>query len=191
MNAFLLNGAPAVGDATDVVAAATAGMLGGAGWDVRTATLRDLTVADCTGCFGCWLKTPGECVIDDDGRAIAAAFVASDLAFYVTPISFGGYGSLLKSAVDRMVPLVSCFFQKIDGEVHHRPRYGRYPNFLAIGVLRDGCEAEGDVFRHLVARNAINFHVHKHEAVVLRPGLTPEVAAELVTRALATMEDDR
>jgi multimeric flavodoxin WrbA len=122
MNALLLNGAPASGDVTDAVATATGETLGGAGWNVQATTLRDVTVADCTGCFRCWLKTPGECVIDDDGRANAAAFIASDLAVCVTPISFGGYGSLLKSTVDRMVPLVTCFFQKVDGEVHHIAR---------------------------------------------------------------------
>ena len=37
-------------------------------WEVEPIELRDMQIANCIGCFGCWVKTPGTCVIDDDGR---------------------------------------------------------------------------------------------------------------------------
>ena len=32
------------------------------GWDVIS---DDGTIRPCIGCFGCWVKTPGQCVIHD------------------------------------------------------------------------------------------------------------------------------
>ena len=34
-------------------------------WDVITIVLEDKKIDYCTGCFGCWVQTPGECVIKD------------------------------------------------------------------------------------------------------------------------------
>ena len=31
------------------------------GHEVTTFTIRDLDIRYCIGCFGCWVKTPGEC----------------------------------------------------------------------------------------------------------------------------------
>ena len=63
MDVVVLNGARAkdtkVDEATDILQANLASA------NVSTYRLRDLKVADCLGCFGCWVKTPGQCVIDD------------------------------------------------------------------------------------------------------------------------------
>lgn len=32
----------------------------------------------CIGCFGCWLKTPGRCVIKDDFQTMGERLAASD-----------------------------------------------------------------------------------------------------------------
>jgi len=51
--------------------------------------LSNRTLGSCTGCFQCWLKTPGLCVIDDDGRLLAGKFIQSDLVVLLTPVTFG------------------------------------------------------------------------------------------------------
>ncbi len=119
---------------------------------------RDLRVAPCTGCFGCWTRTPGQCVIDDDARAVAAKVVGSDLYVVVTPVSFGSVGSLAKSVSDRLICLVLPHFKMIDGEVHHQPRYDRYPRYVALGTLPAPDPAQEALFRTLAERNAINLH---------------------------------
>lgn len=153
------------------------------GWSSDTIVLRDADVAPCTGCFGCWVRTPGICLIDDAGRRIARMAMAADFLLFVTPIVFGGYSSVLKKGLDRLIPVISPFFEKIDGEVHHRSRYSRYPHLVAIGTLpAPDPEAEG-AFATLLARNAINLRSPGHAAGVIHSGIS-SAAAEDVIREL-------
>ncbi len=58
---------------------------------------------------------PGECARDDDGRRVAREVIRSNLAVFLTPVTFGGYSSVLKGAVDRLIPLGSPFFARVGG----------------------------------------------------------------------------
>lgn len=62
---------------------------------------------------------------------------------------------------------------KIEGEVHHKPRYERYPRLMGVGVLPQPDEESERIFTTLVSRNAINLHALAHERspfVVALPG---------------------
>jgi hypothetical protein len=144
--------------------------LRGREWTVRSHVLRELEIAPCMGCFGCWIKTPGECVIADAGRDVARSIVQSDLLVYLTPIQFGGYSYELKKAVDRSIPTLSPLFYKVKGEVHHKKRYDRYPNLVAVGWSARPGDSEEEIFDTVVQRNAINMHARKAFSVVFRPG---------------------
>ncbi len=149
-----------------------------AGCEVESMTLRDMEVHHCVGCFGCWVQTPGECMIDDSAREVARTFIASDLVVFFTPVTFGGYSSELKKALDRIICLVSPFFERIHGEVHHRPRYRRYPRLLAVGMQPQPDRETEEIFTTLVARNAINLHAPAHAAVVVDSHQTTELVEE-------------
>lgn len=129
-----------------------------AGGHIHSVQLRSSFIAPCKGCFHCWIKTPGVCVIKDFGREVARMFVQSDLVVFLTPVTFGGYSSALKKALDRSICTVSPFFTKIDGEVHHKKRYDTYPNLLGIGVLPHSDPRQEEIFRSLLSRNALNMH---------------------------------
>ena len=154
-------------------------------WDATVLSLRELAVAPCLGCFGCWIKTPGECVIDDAGRDVARNIVGSDLVVYVTPIQFGGYSFELKKALDRSIPIISPMFRKIRGEVHHKKRYARYPRVLALGWLERGEGDEEDIFQELVQRNAINMHAPRALAEVFEIGVNEKTVTRRIEGALA------
>ena len=133
-------------------------------------TLRDIEIAPCIGCFNCWMKTPGECVFDDEQRKICTDIARSDLIILITPITFGGYSSELKKGLDRFIPVLLPFFRKYNGETHHPSRNGNEWNLLAVGTLpsKDG-EKEG-IFRDLVQRNSLNMHSEKRSSVILYKG---------------------
>ncbi|MBS4535314.1 flavodoxin family protein [Clostridium sp. D2Q-14] len=127
-------------------------------YEVNTVILYEEKIADCIGCFGCWIKKPGICVIDDYAHKIATMFINSDLIIYLTPVVFGGYSYQLKKALDRMIPLISPFFIKVDGEIHHKPRYKEYPSILGIGVMSEFEKEQVELFNDLIKRNSINLH---------------------------------
>jgi multimeric flavodoxin WrbA len=77
---------------------------------------------------------------------------------FLTPVTFGGYSSELKEAVDRLIPLVLPCFRTIDGEVHHVRRYDRYPSLLGLGLLPEPDAEQERIFRAVIERNAINMH---------------------------------
>ena len=179
MQAVILDGALRRDAITPTVAAHIHDILTGAAWIVETIALRDKKIAYCLGCFECWIKTPGQCKIDDEGRAVTAAMLTSDLVIYLTPLTFGGYSSELKKALDRSICLVSPFFTRIDGEVHHQPRYLHYPALLGVGI---GDAGQAQLFARLIERNAINLHAPMHAAVVVNS----DVDAAAIRTALHT-----
>ncbi|TFH42705.1 MAG: flavodoxin family protein [Chrysiogenales bacterium] len=98
-----------------------------AGHQVHRFVLRDMKVKPCTGCFACWVKTPGLCSIKDDGIEIARQFIASDHVIIASPLVMGFVSAIAKNAFDRNIPLVHPHLEDVDGEAHHKKRYDKYP----------------------------------------------------------------
>jgi hypothetical protein len=158
MKAVFFKGSPPAGrdPLSNRAAAAVSAAVKARGWDTKAFALAGMDIQPCRGCFSCWVKTPGRCVIHDDEEAILGATAASDRVIWLTPITFGGYSPELKKALDRIIPILLPFFAKVRGETHHPLRYPRPRRLLAIGTLKqEDADSEG-VFRHLVGRNALN-----------------------------------
>lgn len=169
----ILNGALPEDGFTDRLQGILASELAERGHRVQAWTLRDEKIAYCIGCFECWTRYPGLCRIDDTGREVTASIINSDLTVYLSPVTFGGYSSELKKALDRSICLILPFFLRVNGEVHHRPRYEKYPRLLGLGVLPAPDRDQEDLFRALLNRNAINLHAPANAAgfVYRRMGL--------------------
>jgi multimeric flavodoxin WrbA len=135
-------------------------------FEVEDILLKEKEIADCLGCFKCWVETPGICIIDDYGREAAARLINSELLVFLTPVIFGSYSYQLKKALDRMIPLISPYFKKVKGEIHHKKRYSKYPSILAVGIMEEINEAQSKIFKKLVERNYINFHSANFKAEV-------------------------
>lgn len=137
------------------------------GWNLESYKLSKEKIAACRGCYGCWLKTPGQCIIRDKGQEIAENVIKSDIVVLLTPVTFGGYSFHLKKAIDRLIPNILPFFMKINGEIHHQPRYQKNPKILALGYLPQHDEECERIFTTLVERNAINMHSPENHAEVI------------------------
>ena len=180
--AVILDGGLHPGDLTDQAFQALVPILKARGWSIESFRLREIEIAPCTGCFGCWIRTPGVCVIDDAARGIAEKIIASDLVVYLTPITFGGYSGELKKALDRTIPLILPFFKLYQGEVHHSPRYPRFPSIAFLGTLPRRDAGQEDLFEDLADRNALNMHPASYDVGILCEMSEP--TAETIERVL-------
>ena len=154
------------------------------GYTVERLDLGSMEIADCTGCFGCWTKTPGRCVVHDDGARAAELFATSDVVVLMTPIVFGGYSYHLKKALDRSICFALPFFKRIEGEVHHPRRYDIEQRLVAIGLLPRRDEAAQKVFSELVRRNCLNLQPVGWSAALVFTDERAELSAIAVKEAL-------
>jgi multimeric flavodoxin WrbA len=144
------------------------------GWDVEAIELKILDISPCSGCFRCWIKTPGICITNDVAREVSRKFVQSDLVVLLTPVTFGGYSSELKKALDRSLGIMLPYFTKIQGKTHHKKRYKSYPKLIALGTLPASNLQEEKIFKDLVSRNAKNAHSPSYASEVMINGESME-----------------
>jgi multimeric flavodoxin WrbA len=187
MKVLVLNGSRTEKEAINTVSDYLVDFLRINGHEVDVMVLRNEKIANCLGCFGCWLKTPGECVIKDAGSDLPRKVIQSDLVCLLTPVTFGMYSSELKKALDRFpCPVLLPFFAKINGEIHHAPRYDKYPALVAIGVLPNPDEESENTFSTLVGRNGINLHTKAISSIVYsndRPNLIKQKVFATLSKA--------
>ena len=111
----------------------------------------------CIGCFGCWLKTPGTCVIKDGFEHMGKRLSEVSEFVLISKATFGSYSSAVKNVLDRSISYVLPFFEIRNGEMHHGERYF---NELKISAVFYGrlTEAEKQTAESLVKANAVNLN---------------------------------
>ena len=80
-------------------------------------------IKPCTGCFGCWLKTPGRCVLKDGFDCIAPWFCEASEVTIISRCTFGGFSWFVKSCLDRCSGCALPLFEVDHGEMLHRARF--------------------------------------------------------------------
>jgi len=132
-------------------------LLAGQGHKVTRLNLRNMDLRGCNGCFGCWVKQPGECLLPDDGPILRHAIITADFHLIAAPLKMGFPSALLKTALDKSIPLIHPYFTVVHGEAHHRKRYSSYPR-IGMLIQREDCTDERDM--HIIvdtfARAALN-----------------------------------
>lgn len=77
--------------------------------EVETLELRQLNIQPCTGCLGCWTKTPGRCVRTDDMDQVYRAIGQADVIIESFPLYFYGVPGTLKTMTDRCLPYTKAY----------------------------------------------------------------------------------
>jgi multimeric flavodoxin WrbA len=158
MRIAILNGDPDSDSEFGKCVHSVARCLAASGHEVTTLDLVELDLKGCCGCWGCWVKTPGECARRDGSAEVCRAAISADLLVLASPITMGFTSALLKRAADQMIPLLHPYITLRGGEMHHRPRYGKYPALgLLLGAGAD-CDAEDvEITTAIWERTARNF----------------------------------
>ena len=81
------------------------------------------TMKPCVGCFGCWNKTPGECVIKDGYDNIGYLIHHAEEVTVISRYTYGGFSGSVKNVFDRSLAYVLPQFEIVNGESHHQKRY--------------------------------------------------------------------
>ena len=88
--------------------------------EISVVNVIDKHISPCRGCFGCWSKMDGHCVIKDDQNEILDLYRNADLVIWSFPLYCYAMPSHLKAVLDRTIPLVKMkMVQEDDGTVHH------------------------------------------------------------------------
>jgi FMN-dependent NADH-azoreductase len=105
-----------------------------AGANVELVNLREKKIKPCTGCYSCWIKTPGQCIQKDDVAEILAKLRSADLEVWSTPLYFFGPTGLVKNFLDRNLPLAEPFIIEKNGLCSHPLRNGNIRNIFFMSV---------------------------------------------------------
>ena len=132
--------------------------------DITYIDLTMNTINNCIGCFSCWVKTPGKCIIRDDAVKIYPLLAQSDNLIYVSKIKYGGYDSIMKTYLERTIPIQQAFIRLYHNETHHIQRNVNYKKatIIAYGDISD---LDKKLFEKLISRNAFNMNFESYNII--------------------------
>lgn len=134
------------------------------------------TIHSCVGCFDCWVKTPGTCIIKDDYQNMGELFSRCNELVIISRCYYGGYSPFVKNVLDRSISYILPYFTIRNKEMHHKSRYLKPIKISSIVYSKDITEKEMNTMESLVAANAINFNQKDYKVIFCE---SPENTAEL------------
>lgn len=122
MKVLVLNGSPK-SECSNTMCL-THAFLDGAGWlDAEIVDVAKVDIKACLGCFACWNKTPGKCVIKDGMDEILSKIIAAEVIVWSFPLYYFGVPGGLKNLIDRQLPLNLPFMAEGNESGGHPERY--------------------------------------------------------------------
>jgi multimeric flavodoxin WrbA len=146
---------------------------------IHTFELASMQLAYCQGEFDCWVKTPGVCRAHDAEQDIVRAIHDADRLVLIDSVTYGGHSYTVKRAQDRMICLLSPFFEKRASLTHHGSRYDKQASLYALGWMPHKDDAEARTWFELADGNAINMLAPRVGAVVVDDEHRAEWGAEV------------
>ena len=132
--------------------------------DLKYINLASMKIANCVGCFGCWTKTPGKCFIRDDASKIYPYIAKSDSVVYISKIKYGSYDTIMKTMIERAIPIQQAFIRIHNSETHHVQR-NVLPKDATIIAYGSTDSEEQEIFRTLVSSNALNMNFKSYKII--------------------------
>lgn len=111
----------------------------------------------CIGCFGCWVKTPGKCVIHDGYEGTGIDMSKCTELIFISRCCYGSVSPFVKMVQDRAISYIHPDFVIRKGEMHHKRRY---QNVISLSLYLYGeniTDAEKETARTIIEGNADNY----------------------------------
>jgi len=113
-------------------------------------------ISPCICCFGCWIKKPGQCVINDGYENMGAVLSKCEKLIIVSQCFYGGFRPFIKNVLDRSAcPSTLPYFKIKNGETYHPKRY-KNDYVLSVHFYGKISEAEKETARKLIKKIAKN-----------------------------------
>lgn len=118
------------------------------------------SICPCVGCFGCWNKTPGQCVIRDGYGDMGRRLHEADEVVVISRYTFGGFSGFVKNVFDRSLGYVLPHFEIVNGESHHKKRYDEDMPYTFIFYGKDLTEGDKEKAERYVRAVCTNIRGH-------------------------------
>lgn len=140
--------------------------------DINVLYFGDKTIKKCIGCWNCWLKTPGECVMKDDLQKSYEAYINSDTVFLLFDTAQGFINHQAKAILDRSIAHYLPYIVLIDKECQHAKRYDTYPDLVFYFDTDGLSEMEEQVIEDYLYRTAYQhkskgFRLYNHDQLLI------------------------
>jgi multimeric flavodoxin WrbA len=112
--------------------------------------------APCTGCYNCWLKTPGTCKINDCLKNSGSLLGQSEETVLISQNCYGGYSVQVKKVLDRSISGSLPFFTYRSWKMRHTRRYNIDRKHLIVILYGNFLESETRTAQLIVEANRSN-----------------------------------
>jgi len=127
------------------------------GAPLNVVALDDASLQACKGCWDCWLKTPGRCVIEDGMAEHYGDYMKSDKVVLLMDTAQGFIDHKAKAFIDRTIPHYHPHIALVKGECRHKERYENYPDLFFHFESARLTEQEEEIIVRYLARTADHF----------------------------------
>ncbi len=132
---------------------------------LKVVRLGDQSITPCIGCWNCWVKTPGRCVMKDQMTEFYPNYVNSDTVILLMDTAQGFISHQAKAFLDRTIPHYHPYIEIVDGECHHVARYNGYPNMVYYYDTEGLTNQEAQVIEDYLYRTAYHFQSKAYRIV--------------------------
>lgn len=124
---------------------------------LKVINLGEQPITACIGCWNCWLKTPGRCVMKDPMSELYTDYVNSDTVILLMDTAQGFINHKAKAFLDRTIPHHHPYIEMVDGECHHAARYESYPDLVFHYNTGELTKTEEQIIEDYLYRTAYHF----------------------------------
>ena len=121
----------------------------------------------CIGCFGCWVKNPGQCVLHDEYNRMGEYLGNCTEVIIVSKCIYGEFSPYVKKLIDRSISICHPYFTTRAGKMHHKLRYDNQPKLTVYFYGYDLTNEEKNTAEGRVKGMRINFGASENKITFL------------------------